>query len=109
MKHQGEILEKAIRESGVKISVISKRTGYSRSHIYNLFSQTKISIDTFLSIGKIIHHDFGTAIKEVNKLTTLKTPSAIAAEQTWKEKYFELLEEYNLLLKKEFKKLLNIK
>ncbi len=109
MKNQGEILEKAIRASGVKISVISKRTGYSRSHIYNLFSQTKVPIDTFLSIGKIIHHDFSPEIKEVNKLVTSKTPSSIAEEQTWKEKYFELLEEHNLLLKKEFKKLLKIK
>lgn len=106
MKHQGEILEKAVRESGVKISVIAKKTGYSRSHLYNLFSLTKIPIDVFLQIGKIIHHDFSSSIKEVNKLTSIKTPDTIAEEQTWKEKYFQLLEEHNLLLKKEFKKLL---
>ena len=40
--YEGEILEKAMRNSGVSIAFIAKKVGYSRRHFYNLFANKKI-------------------------------------------------------------------
>ena len=53
MLHRGEIIEKAIRESGYSITTVAQRLGKSRRWMYLLFENTAVSIELILQIGKI--------------------------------------------------------
>lgn len=107
MTHRGEIIENAVRKSGMTITLVAKRMGKSRRHLYNIFESPNVSIDVVLQIGKIIHHDFTSEIFEVKKIQVddqvvnenhdniyqLEKPASY-----WKDKYLNLLEKYNRLL-----------
>lgn len=109
MKHKGEIIEKAVRESGFSITRLATRMGKSRRWVYQIFESQIVPVDYILAIGKIIHHDF---TEEVEELKTYKL--SIAQQMTsdrdhafgsdkdeveyWKNKYLSVLEKYNDLL-----------
>ncbi len=111
MQHKGQILEKAVRESGMPLTKLTKRLKKSRRWIYNAFENPNVSIDYVLEIGKIIHHDFSEDIEELRKYRTmaafmhLENASEIderesGSQDYWKNKYLKLLEKYNQLLER---------
>lgn len=107
MIHRGEIIEKAVRQSGMSIAEVARRLGKSRRHVYNLFEDPNISLDVILQISKIIHYDFTGEFPELkNKHTTQMVNDMDATYEKykdtvdWKDKYLQLLEKYNALLEK---------
>jgi hypothetical protein len=110
MKHRGEIIETAIRNSGIPLTTIAKRLGKTRQWLYLLFDNPNAPLDIVISIGKIIYHDFSNEIQLVN--TNLKTeesnPNYSSNDSHWKEKYLTLMEEHLALIKRvtELEKLL---
>ena len=100
-QHKGEIVERAVRQSGIPLTKIVHRLGRSRKWIYNAFENPQLSIDYILEIGKIIHHDFSDEIKELLSTTMCEKETITFKENAeyWKTKYLNLLEEYNELLK----------
>jgi predicted transcriptional regulator len=111
MIHKGEIIEKAVRKTGYPITLLAKRLGKSRRHVYNLFSNRDVSIEVILEIGKIIQYDFSEDINGLSKIPEnykidVATEPFVNFEDAnyWKSKYFELLDIHHLLLKKEFEK-----
>jgi hypothetical protein len=103
MQHRGEIVEKAVRESGFPIAELARRMKKSRRHIYNLFENPNLSLDEILQIGKIIHYDFSELFTEVSKSkSVVEEPAATYGESAvyWKDKYIALLEKYNALLER---------
>ncbi len=109
MQHKGEILEKAVRESGMPLTKLTKKLSRSRRWIYNAFENPNLSIEYILEIGKIIHHDFTDDISELKKYRTMKAETIDEAKKSsekncdestefWKNKYLGILEKYNLLL-----------
>jgi predicted transcriptional regulator len=104
MQHKGEIVERAVRRSGYKLTELVKRIGKSRRWIYNAFENPNLSIDHVLEIGKVIHYDFSDEINELKGMKkSLHEPPAeyLVLEDTvayWKEKYYKLLEKHNALL-----------
>jgi hypothetical protein len=107
MQHRGEILENAIRQSGIPLTRIVKNLNKSRRWLYNQFSRQDVSLDVFLEIGKLIHHDFSKNLNEFKPNTRQNhliedANDAVYGNQSaqyWKDKYMHLLEEYNELLK----------
>ncbi|WP_343635816.1 hypothetical protein [Fluviicola sp.] len=105
MQHRGEIVERAIRQSGYPISAIAKKLGRSRRWMYLMFDNTQIDLETVMAIGNIIHHDFSDEIKELGSINnhSFEDPENPYNNQTkeyWKNKYLKLLEDYNELLKR---------
>ncbi|MCZ8167550.1 MAG: helix-turn-helix domain-containing protein [Flavobacterium sp.] len=103
MEHRGEIIKNAIYQSGMPISAIAKQMGKSRRWFYQIFEQKNVTIDTILTIGKIIHYDFTQEIKEMYPKIVHEPPQEYPEEETvdyWKNKYIKLLEAYNSLLLK---------
>lgn len=112
MIHRGEIVEKAIRESGYPIATLAKKLGRSRRHLYNIFENNKVSWDVIEDIGKLINHDFSKNFKELRTaqanvmrdekqiyLTKERELEEIkSALSDLRVKYIELLEKYNALL-----------
>ena len=112
MQHKGEILEKAIRESGHSITKLAQKMGKSRRWMYQIFDSANVPIDYIIDIGTIIHHDFTDEIKGIKiysdidrSLTSREMTYSRGVNSTevdfWKEKYMDLLERYNELLLKQ--------
>lgn len=111
MEHRGEIIENAIRQSGIPLTRLVKKLKKSRGWMYAVFSNPKVSIDVVLEIGKVIHYDFSEEIKELKKYKNLSYENhardpklnyskELKEVEQWKNKYMELLERYNELLVK---------
>lgn len=109
MQHKGEIIEKAVRESGHSITKLAQKMGKSRRWVYQIFDSAIVPIDYIMEIGKIIHHDFTDDIKGIKLYSGGLTSapfedSSVSSKnksnevEYWKEKYMVLLEKYNDLL-----------
>jgi hypothetical protein len=105
MQHRGEIVERAVRQSGYPLTKLVSRLGKSRRWIYNAFENAQLPLDHILRIGKIIHHDFSEEIDELKGVSlqteeSFTTPCAPATQDSeyWRSKYYALLEKYNALL-----------
>lgn len=105
MQHRGEIVEKAVRESGFSLTKLAQRMGKSRKWLYDAFENPNLSIEFVLEIGKIIHHDFSSTF-------SFSAPQIVSEEQVvksqthhdeiafWKDKYIQVLEENKRLLER---------
>jgi hypothetical protein len=108
MVHRGEILEKAIKQSGIPVTRIAKAINKSRRWLYNMFEKSDVPLDKLLEIEKVILYDFSSEIPEFrNKIKDKRTSMKEDEEEVfgagstefWKDKYLKLLEEYSHLLK----------
>lgn len=123
MPHQGEILQEAIKSSGISITRIVEEMGITRPTIYRKFKDETIDYNFVKRVGDIIGHDFAndftslqqsslpfvsipgriTKLVSVTNRVTLPQvvendlPKQLVALQS---KYIALLEAYNELLLK---------
>lgn len=104
MKHRGEIVEQAVRKSGMTVTSIAKKLGKSRRWMYDCFETKDLSLDHIIKIGKIIHYDFSDDFPELGRgkkeaFNDQRPPYPQHDADFWREKYYTLLEEHNQLLK----------
>jgi transcriptional regulator with XRE-family HTH domain len=110
-KHYGEIIERTIRRNGYSISELARLMKVNRRSIYNWFNQPKFKPEIIFKIGCALKHDFSNEFPELfsseefqhafNNSKLLNT--ALLSEERekinyWKDKYINLLEEYNQIL-----------
>lgn len=123
MLHQGEILQEAIKNSGISITRIVEELGITRPTIYRKFKDETVDYSIVKKIGDIINHDFSndfTTIQQsslsyvtpfvkshvtnnvTSRVTHQYTPESDASKQllALQAKYIALLEAYNELLLK---------
>lgn len=123
MAHQGEIMQEAIKNSGISITRIVEELGITRPTIYRKFKEDTLDANFVKSVGQIIGHDFSqdftmpqqstlpfvtpvvrTAVTNnvTSRVTTPQKPDSDAASQllALQTKYIALLEAYNELLLK---------
>ena len=123
MPHQGEILQEAIKNSGISITRIVEELGITRPTIYRKFKEETIDYNIVKRIGEIINHDFSndfTVSQQsslsfvtptvrsavTNSVTARVTPVQNTDNDPSKQllalqaKYIALLEAYNELLLK---------
>lgn len=58
MPHQGEILQEAIKNSGISITRIVEELGITRPTIYRRFKDDTLDANFVKKIGLVIGHDF---------------------------------------------------
>jgi DNA-binding Lrp family transcriptional regulator len=123
MPHQGEILQEAIKNSGISITRIVEELGITRPTIYRKFKEETIDYNIVKRIGDIINHDFSNDFTIVQQsalpfvtpvqkpvVTQSVTPRVTSSQNTdsdpskqlllLQSKYIALLEAYNELLLK---------
>ena len=123
MPHQGEILQEAIKNSGISITRIVDELGITRPTIYRKFKDETVDYSFVKRIGEIINHDFSdefTSVQQsvlpfvtsvqkapvVNTVTPRVMQTINADADLSKQllalqiKYIALLEAYNELLLK---------
>ena len=123
MPHQGEILQEAIKHSGISITRIVEELGITRPTIYRKFKEETIDYSFVKKVGLIINHDlsdsftmsqqiaspFVTSIVKA-PVTSSVTPRTMLSQSVDSDpgrqllalqvKYIALLEAYNELLLK---------
>ncbi len=106
-RHRGEILETAIKNSGIAIKVVTARAGYSRSSYYNHITNDNLSLHIILKYGEAINFDFSEMIPEIRRIEQVEfgNPKNLREAKKQinilKEKYYNLLEKYNSYLEKD--------
>lgn len=123
MPHQGEILQEAIKNSGISITRIVEELGITRPTIYRKFKEDTLDANFVQSIGQIIGHDFSQDFTIVQQsalpfvtqsvrpsVTSHVTPRVTPSQKpdsdlnsqllVLQTKYIALLEAYNELLLK---------
>lgn len=123
MPHQGEILQEAIKNSGISITRIVEELGITRPTIYRKFKEDTLDYNFVLRVAEIINHDFSnefTALQQssipfvtqyvkpsvTNPVTQRAAPvqnndsDPIKQLLVLQTKYIALLEAYNELLLK---------
>ncbi|MEH6305477.1 hypothetical protein RYH73_07475 [Olivibacter sp. CPCC 100613] len=109
-KHYGEIIEITIRRNGYSISELSRMMKVNRRSIYNWFAQARFKPEIIFKIGVAIRHDFSKEFPELftsedfqreiekSKQNFSTTIQQVEELSYWKDKYINLLEEYNVAL-----------
>ena len=123
MPHQGEILQEAIKNSGISITKIVDELGITRPTIYRKFKDDTLDSNFVTRIGNIIGHDFSidftlvqqSSLPFVTSAPKLNVTPGVASRVTsgqsaetdpskqllaLQTKYIALLESYNELLLK---------
>jgi len=123
MSHQGEILQEAIKHSGISITRIVEELGITRPTIYRKFKEETVDYSFVKKVGLIINHDFSqsftisqqeapsfvssTVKQSVTPSVTSRTMSSQSVDSdpsrqllALQVKYIALLEAYNELLLK---------
>ena len=123
MPHQGEILQEAIKNSGISITRIVEEMGITRPTIYRKFKESVIDYNFVTRVGVIINHDFSNDFTSVqqsalpfvtplpktsvtasvtSRVTPVQNSDSDPSRQllTLQTKYIGLLEAYNELLLK---------
>ena len=123
MPHQGQILQEAIKNSGISITRIVDELGITRPTIYRKFKEDTLDYAFVTRVGSIIGHDFSgdfTSLQQValpfvtnsvpvtpvqpvtQKNVALQQPEQDCVKQLMalQTKYISLLEAYNELLLK---------
>lgn len=109
--HHGQIVERVIRRNGYSISELSRLAHVNRRSVYNWFNQKHLKPEIIFRIGCALKHDFSIEFPHLFSKDDFKvifdkdqpeSPERTAAETTgssnWKDKYINLLEQYNKLL-----------
>jgi transcriptional regulator with XRE-family HTH domain len=112
--HYGQIVEKRVRRSGISITELARNTNVNRRSVYNWFNQKRLSANIIHRIGCAINYDFTTDFPQLFSAGGFKfnrfNPDALMEEEkypipepkdnegNWKDKYVNLLEDYNSLL-----------
>lgn len=123
MPHQGEMLQEAIKNSGISITRIVDGLGITRPTIYRKFKDETLDYAFVKKVGELIGHDFSndfTVVQQVSlpfvtnrsdvtashsvtsKSASVSQPEPDIAKQllALQTKYIALLEAYNELLLK---------
>ena len=112
MQHKGEIVEKAVRQSGYPLTKLARKMGKTARWLYYIFENSNVPIDYILEIGNIIHYDFTEEIAELKRFKNANQSNQLIMDTTspfgarkdeasyWKDKYLQVLESYNEMLLK---------
>ncbi|GAB2945276.1 hypothetical protein GCM10027048_07820 [Hymenobacter coalescens] len=119
MTHQGEILQEAIKNSGISISRLVQELGITRPTIYRKFKETTLDYNFVKRVGEVIQHDFTNdfdtpvqsqlpfTVPVVTQSAPVRNNALQAVDQdptrallALQAKYIALLEAYNELLLK---------
>lgn len=57
-QHRGEIVEKAVRNSGLPIKKLAERLGISRNTLYSRFRDPEVSYKFIAAVSNVVHYDF---------------------------------------------------
>ncbi|AMR30531.1 hypothetical protein A0256_03385 [Mucilaginibacter sp. PAMC 26640] len=108
--HKGQVVEYIVRRNGYSITDLATELNVNRRTVYNYFQNSNLKYDVIYKIGLIIRYDFSKEFPEVLtcnefEIKNRQTQSLITVDEMkanaeqWKDKYVQLLEDYNEALR----------
>ena len=111
--HRGQALFAAVAQSGLSVTNLVKRAGYSRSSYYNHIEDPDLSYHILVEYGKALKYDFSDMFPEMQGQMLEENEEiygepktmadALLQRDSWKEKYYLLLEKHQKLLEERLK------
>jgi hypothetical protein len=108
--HKGKVLAAAVAATRRNKQEVAKKAGYSRSAYYKHVEMEDLDDSILIAYGRVINHDFTLELPQmpkylvddpVEKYGKPKTyEEAMQLAEMWKDKYVDLLEIHNKLLRK---------
>jgi len=105
--HRGEILERVVKQSSLSIKKVIARMNISRTTYYNHINNKDLSIDIIAKYGRVIGYNFSSEFPEIKRTEAFintKEPKtfeeAMIERNTWREKYYDVLEKYNTCMER---------
>jgi len=105
---RGQILENAVKASGLGIEEAAAKAGYSRAAYYKHKDDPDLDYHILIAYGKGIKYDFTEEFPDMPKYLLSEPEESYGKPQTleeaikmleqWKNKYLELLEKYNRMI-----------
>ncbi len=101
--HKGNILEKAVRNSGYSITKVAERLCITRTTLYNKFKESEITTDFIIRVGSAIWYNFSVDFPELSEVIQQVNERRPRVEENklnlleLEKKYSDLLEKYNQL------------
>jgi hypothetical protein len=108
--HRGELLKKAVKDSGIPVTTLIKRMQFSRTSYYNHIDNKDLPLDILAQYGKALGIDFSVKFPQLKHVENfinkapLNIEDAISEINYWKDKYYELLEKYNSSIEEKLSK-----
>ena len=110
--NRGQILNEVARQSDLSITVIVKRAGYkARGSFYTHINSPDLPLEILAKYGKVLQYDFSKDIPQMKEYSNEESIEIINDEpktldeakfliNIWRDKFYNLMEEYNQVLKK---------
>jgi len=114
MKHAGELVKAVVADRGISVALLARRLGRSRQFVYNLFEKANIDLETLYVLRRELNYPFAELLGNASQVRTYGSPylseaehqdlaekleDALREKEMWKDKYTQLLEEMNRLLR----------
>lgn len=102
--HVGSLLEKIVKSSDMSIESLTRKLNYSRTTYYNHIRTQNLSLDILIKYGRALGYDFSQDIPEMAEMENvlnarpLSIEEAIRQRESWRAKYFALMEKFNAYL-----------
>src|SRR6476646_1605583 len=107
--HYGQTVEYIVRKNGYSITDLAEGLGVNRRTIYNYFQNKYLKYDIIHKIGMLVRHDFSREFPGIftsdqfepnilSKKNQDYASNTAADDEYWKDKYIQLLEQYNHLI-----------
>lgn len=121
LKHRGEILKDVVtkwcKSNGWSMVALSKKLGQDYSTTHRHFHNADLPLHTIKKYGRAMNHDFRVEFPEIDEEDVYSVPrdefgeidsrgyqpvtllQAIQQRDSWRDKYYDLLEKHNELLR----------
>lgn len=93
-----------IKDSGVSVTALCKKVQKSRRWLYDILQQPQVSVDVLLQLGGALHYnfiaDFPQYVKFQHQLKGVSFDNSLQEGDVnyWRQKYYNILEQYSTLL-----------
>lgn len=71
-KHEGKIIEEAIKETGYQMKAVAKGLGITRNTLYKRLKDAELEDSFIIQVSNIIHYDFSKVFPEVYEKVAAK-------------------------------------
>lgn len=110
-RHRGEVLKDTVDRSRRKKEVVAKAAGYTRAAYYIHIKERDLPDHILEAYGRALGVDFSEQFPEMRpymeeptvEYKSLTSEELMAERDHWKNKYIELLEQFNKLLREKKK------
>lgn len=121
LKHRGEILKEVVtkwcKSNGYSLVALSKKLGHNPSTTHRHFDNADLPLHVIKRYGRAMNHDFRVEFPEIDEDDVYSIPSsgvsdldrpgyqpitllqAIQQRDSWRDRYYDLLEKHNELLR----------